>query len=115
MNIQLGKLGEETTFEYVIVEYDYRITGSEHLTPSGNVRVQYTENQKYLFRCSIDYVSSDVWDDLISVFEDSKTNDLNLIISSDNFTVRFRPGTIPKRPILGTAEGYRVEFELLEV
>lgn len=115
MDIKLGKITEETTFEYAIVEYDYQVFGSEHITPSGNVRIQYTENQKYLFRCSITYVASAVWDDLISVFEDSKTNDLNLIIGSDNYTVRFRPGRIPKRPILGTAEGYKVEFELLEV
>lgn len=115
MDIKLGKITEEIAFEYAIIEYDYQIFGSEHITPSGNVRIQYTQNQKYKFRCSIDYVSSDVWDDLISVFEDSKTNDLNLIIGSDNYTVRFRPGIIPKRPILGTAEGYRVEFELLEV
>lgn len=115
MDIRLGKLGEETTFEYVVVNYDYQVFGSEHVTPSGNIRLQYTENQKYLFRCAMEYVSSDVWDDLISVFGDSKTDDLNLIINSDNFTVRFRPMKISKRPILGTAEGYRVEFELLEV
>lgn len=115
MDIKLGKITEETTFEYAIVEYDYRVFGSEHITPSGNIRVQYTQNQKYVFKCSISYVTSDVWDDLISVFEDSKTSDLNLIIGSDNYTVRFRPGTIPKRPILGTAEGHIINFELLEV
>ena len=115
MDIKLGILTEETTFEYAIIEYDYQVFGSEHITPSGNVRLQYTQNQKYKFRCSMDYVTSDIWDDLISVFEDGKTSDLNLIIESDNYTVRFRPGIKPKRPILGTAEGYRVEFELLEV
>ena len=115
MGIKLGKITKEITIEYAVVEYDYRISGSEHMTPSGNVRLQYTQNQKYLFRCSITYVTSDIWDDLISVFEDDKTSDLNLIIGSDNYTVRFRPGVIPKRPILGTAEGYTVEFELLEV
>jgi len=115
MDIKLGILTEEITFEYAVVEYDYRIPGSEHMTPSGNVRLQYAQNQKYIFKCSITYVTSDIWDDLISVFEDGKTNDLNLIIESDNYTVRFKPGVIPKSPILGTAEGYRVEFELLEV
>lgn len=115
MDIQLGKLGEETTFEYTIIEYNYQVFGSEHITPSGNIRLQYAQNQKYLFKCGISYVTSTIWDDLINVLEDSKTNDLNLIIGSDNYTVRFRPKTIPKKSILGTAEGYIVEFELLEV
>lgn len=115
MDIKLGKLGEETTFEYAIVGYDYQVFGSEHTTPSGNVRLQYAQNQKYLFKCSISYVTSIIWDNLISVLEDSKTNDLNFIIDGNSYTVRFRPGIIPKRPILGTAEGYIVNFELLEV
>ena len=115
MDIELGKITEETTFKYAIVEYDYQVFGSEHITPSGNIRLQYAQNQKYLFKVSISYVTSTIWDELIDVLEDSKTSDLNLIIGSDNYTVRFRPGTIPKRPILGTAEGYIVNFELLEV
>ena len=115
MDIKLGKITEETTFEYAIVEYDYQVFGSEHITPSGNTRIQYAQNQKYLFRCNISYVTPAIWNELMSVLEDSRTNDLNLIIGSDNYTVRFRPGIIPKRPILGTAEGYIVNFELLEV
>lgn len=115
MDIKLGKLGEETTFEYAMVEYDYQIFGSEHITPSGNIRIQYAQNQKYIFKCSMAYVTSIIWDDLISVLEDSKTSDLNFIIDSDNYTVRFRPGIISKRSILGTAEGYIINFELLEV
>lgn len=115
MDIKLGKITEETTFEYAIVEYDYQVFGSEHITPSGNVRLQYAQNQKYLFKCSISYVTSAIWNNLISVLEDSKTNDLNLIIGEDNYTVRFRPKTMSKSSILGTAEGYIVKFELLEV
>ncbi|RLC34712.1 MAG: hypothetical protein DRZ76_02110 [Candidatus Nealsonbacteria bacterium] len=115
MDIQLGILGSETTFEYAIVEYEYQIQGQVNVTPSGNKRIQYAKNDKYIFRIKLNYVYDDVWDDLASEIENSKTNDLNLIIGEDNYTVRFQPENIPKKPILGTALGYNIEFTLIEV
>jgi len=115
MDIKLGILDNETTFQYAVVDYDYQVQGQVNTTPAGNKRIQYAANNKYIFLVRLNYASDDVWDDLVSEITNSKTNDLNLIIGEDNYTVRFDPISIPKRPILGTALGYNIEFSLIEV
>jgi len=115
MDIQLGITGSETTFNYVNIDYEYQVEGTKHIVASGGVRLQIAPNQKYIFYCEMNYASSDVWDNLISEFENSKTNDLNLIIGEDNYTVRFDARSFSKTPIRGTAEGYLIEFDLVEV
>lgn len=115
MDIKLGILGSETTFEYAVINYGYQLHGAVHTTPSGAKRVQYAREDKYIFAVSLTFVSNAVWDDLITEVENSKLNDLNLIIGADNYTVRIIPETIPKIPILGTAEGYDITFKLIEV
>lgn len=114
MNIELGLLGEETLFEYALVDYSYQLQGTVHTTPSGAKRVQYAKEDKYLFNIKLTYVNDGVWDDLIVEVNNSKENDLNLIIGEDNYTVRIVPETIPKKPIIGTAEGYDISFNLIE-
>ena len=115
MDIQLGITGSETTFEYALVEYNYQLHGMVHTTPSGAKRVQYAKEDKYIFTISLNYVKDLIWDDLMSELRNSKLQDLNLIIGEDNYTVRFVPENIPKRPIVGTAEGYSISFNLIEV
>jgi hypothetical protein len=115
MNIYLGILGSETTFEYAIVNYGYQLQGTVHTTASGAKRIQYAKEDKYLFNIKLTYVQDDVWDDLIAEVNNSKENDLNLIIGEDNYTVRIIPESIPKNPILGTAQGYDISFNCIEV
>ena len=115
MNIELGILGNETIFEYAIVDYGYQMHGTVHTTPSGTKRIQYAKEDKYIFTVSLTFVTNDVWNDLIAEVENSKENDLNLIIGTDNYTVRIVPETIPKKPILGTAQGYDITFNLQEI
>lgn len=115
MDIELGILGSETTFEYAIVEYNYQLHGQVNTTPSGNKRMQYAEKDKYIFKILLNYVYDNVWEDIQSEITNSKAEDLNLIIGAKNYTVRFEPITIPKMPILGTALGYKIEFTLIEV
>jgi hypothetical protein len=115
MDINLGILGNETTFQYAVVDYEYQVQGQVNITPAGNKRIQYASNNKYIFLIKLTYVDDDIWDDLVSEIINSKTNDLNLIIGSDNYTVRFDPASIPKTSILGTALGYNIDFSLIEV
>ena len=115
MDIELGILDSETTFEYAIVDYDYQVQGQVNTTPSGDKRIQYTANNKYIFIIRLTYASESVWTDLAGEITNSKTNDLNLIIGSDTYTVRFSPEVVTKRPILGTALGYNINFKLIEV
>jgi|AntAceMinimDraft_18_1070375.scaffolds.fasta_scaffold164651_2 hypothetical protein len=115
MDIQLGILDSETTFNYARVDYSYEIAGQINTTPSGNKRIQYASNNKYLFTIQLNFAPESVWTDLQEEITNSKTNDLSLIIGEDNYTVRFLPGTIPKKPILGTALGYNINFILAEV
>ena len=119
MDIQLGILGADPltfiTFNFAIVEYSYQLHGTVHTTPSGTKRIQYAKEDKYIFTIKLTYVTNDVWNDLIAEVENSKENDLNLIIGTDNYTVRIVPETIPKKPILGTAQGYDITFNLIEV
>jgi hypothetical protein len=115
MDISLGILGNETTFEYALIDYGYQLQGTVHTTPSGAKRVQYAKEDKYLFNIKLTYVTDEVWDDLMIEVNNSKENDLNLIIGEDNYTVRIVPETIPKKPIIGTAEGYDISFNLIEV
>ena len=115
MDIQIGITGSETTFEYALIDYGYQLQGAVHTTPSGAKRLQYAKEDKYLFAISLKFVTNAIWDDLMSEVRNSKLYDLNLIIEEDNYTVRFIPETIPKRPIIGTAEGYDISFNLIEV
>ncbi len=115
MKIQLGILGYETTFDYVIVNYNYDVHGSTHTMADGSKRIQYTDSDKYRFDITITYVSDDVWNDIISELQNSKLNDLNLVIEENTYTVRYIPGTYLKTPILGTALGYDVSFSLQEI
>lgn len=115
MNIQLGITGSETTFEYALIDYGYQLHGTVHTTPSGAKRVQYAKEDKYIFNIKLTFVSNSVWDDLMNEIRNSKLQDLNLIIGEDNYTVRVIPETIPKKPIIGTAEGYNITFNLIEV
>ena len=115
MDIQLGIEGNETTFEYAIVNYGYQVQGSVHTTPSGAKRIQYAKEDKYVFNILLTYSTEDVWEDVMAEKTNSKVQDLNLIIGEDNYTVRFIPETIPKTPILGTAQGYDITFNLQEV
>ena len=115
MNIQLGITGSETTFEYALIDYGYQLHGTVHTTPSGAKRVQYAKEDKYIFNIKLTFVSDSVWDDLVNEIRNSKLQDLNLIIGEDNYTVRVIPETIPKKPIVGTAEGYNITFNLIEV
>jgi hypothetical protein len=114
MNIQLGISGSETTFNYAIVNYSYDVHGSTHTMADGSKRVQYSDSDKYRFDITITYVSDTVWEGILSELQNSKSNDLNLIIESDSYTVRYIPGTYTKTPILGTALGYDVSFSLQE-
>ena len=115
MDISLGILSLETTFNFAIVEYSYQLHGTVHTTLSGAKRVQYTKEDKYLFTVKLTYVSDDIWEDVEAEINNSKLYDLNLIIGTDNYTVRFVPEIIPKTPILGTAEGYDITFHHQEV
>lgn len=115
MDIKLGLSGAETTFEYAVVDYGYQLHGTVHTTPSGSKRVQYAREDKYLFSIRLNYVNDGVWGNLMRQIKNSKSNDLNLIIDSVSYTVRIIPETIPKRPIMGTAEGYDISFSLVEV
>ena len=115
MDIQLGILGSETTFEYAIIDYGYQLHGAVHTTASGAKRVQYSKEDKYIFTVKLTFASDMVWEDLMDELRNSKLQDLNLIIKEDNYTVRIIPETIPKRPIIGTAEGYDITFNLIEV
>jgi len=115
MDIKLGILGEETTFEYVLINYGYQIHGTIHTTASGAKRIQYAKEDKYIFTVSLTFVQEAVWTALMAKKQNSKSNDLNLIIGEDNYTVRFAPETIPKIPIAGTAQGYDITFNLIEV
>lgn len=115
MDIKIGITGSETTFEYALVDYGYQLHGTVHTTPSGAKRVQYAKEDKYIFTIRLTFVSNSIWDDLMNEVRNSKLQDLNLIIGEDNYTVRFVPETIPKRPIVGTAEGYDINFSLIEV
>ena len=115
MNIQLGITGSETTFEYALIDYGYQLHGTVHTTPSGAKRVQYAKEDKYIFNIKLTFVSDSVWDDLMNEIRNSKLQDLNLIIGEDNYSVRVIPETIPKEPIIGTAEGYNITFNLIEV
>ncbi len=115
MDIGLGISGSETTFEYAIVNYGYQLQGTVHTTASGAKRVQYAKEDKYYFTVKLTFVTNDVWEDLMAEVENSKLYDLNLIIGTDNYTVRIVPESIPKDPILGTALGYDISFNLIEV
>lgn len=115
MDIQLGITGNEKTFEYALIDYGYQLHGAVHTTPSGAKRVQYAKEDKYIFNIKLTFVSNSVWDDLMDEIRNSKLQDLNLIIGEDNYTVRIIPETIPKRPIIGTVEGYDITFNLIEV
>lgn len=115
MDIQLGILGEETTFEYAIINYGYQIHGTIHTTASGAKRIQYAKEDKYIFTILLTFVQEAVWTALMAEKQNSKSNDLNLIIGENNYTVRFTPETIPKTPIAGTAQGYDITFNLIEV
>ena len=115
MDIQLGILGSETTFEYAIVNYGYQVHGTVHTTASGAKRIQYAKEDKYVFTVSLTFVQEAVWADLMAEKQNSKSYDLNLIIGEDIYTVRFIPETIPKTPIVGTAQGYNITFNLIEV
>ena len=115
MDIQIGITGSETTFEYALVDYGYQLQGMVHTTPSGAKRIQYAKEDKYTFAISLRFVTNTIWDNLMSEVRNSKIYDLNLIIGEDNYTVRFVPETIPKKPIIGTAEGYDINFNLIEV
>lgn len=115
MDIELGILGEETTFNFAVVEYNYQLHGTVHTTPSGMKRVQYAKEDKYAFTIKLTFVNDDIWEDVEAEIENSKLYDLNLIIGENNYTVRFVPEYIPKTPILGTAEGYDITFHLIEV
>ena len=115
MNIELGILGNETIFEYAIVDYGYQMHGTVHTTPSGAKRIQYAKEDKYIFTIKLTYAKDDVWDKLIVEVNNSKENDLNLIIGEGNYTVRIIPETIPKKPIIGTAQGYDINFNCIEV
>jgi len=114
MDISLGILSLETEFNFAIVEYSYQLHGTVHTTPSGAKRVQYAKEDKYLFTIKLTYVDNDIWEDVEAEINNSKLYDLNLIIGTDNYTVRFVPEIIPKTPILGTAEGYDITFHLQE-
>jgi len=115
MDIKLGITDSETTFEYAKVDYGYQMHGTVHTTPSGAKRIQYAKEDKYIFTVSLTFVTNDIWVDLMAEVENSKENDLNLIIGTDNYTVRIVPETIPKNPILGTAQAYDIKFNLIEV
>jgi len=115
MDIKLGLLGYETTFNFAIVEYNYQLHGAVHTTPSGAKRIQYAKVDKYLFTVKLTFVTDDIWEDVEAEIANSKLYDLNLIIGADSYTVRFVPEIIVKMPILGTAEGYDITFHLVEV
>lgn len=115
MDIQLGILGYETIFEYAIVSYGYQIHGTVHTTASGAKRIQYAKEDKYIFTVSLTFVQEAVWTALMAEKQNSKSYDLNLIIGEDTYTVRFIPEIIPKIPIAGTAQGYDITFNLIEV
>jgi hypothetical protein len=115
MDIKLGLLDYETPFQYAVIDYGYQLHGTVHTTPSGAKRVQYAREDKYLFTIKLTYVTDGVWDDLMNEVRNSKLYDLNLIIGEDNYTVRIIPETIPKIPIIGTAEGFDITFSLIEV
>ena len=115
MDIQLGISGSETTFEYALINYNYQLHGAVHTTASGEKRVQYAQVDKYIFTVNLKFATEDIWDDIMTELQNSKASDLNLIIEEDNYTVRFAPEIIPKTPIIGTALGYDITFNLVEV
>jgi len=115
MDIQIGITGSETTFEYALINYNYQLHGAVHTTASGAKRVQYAAVDKWIFTVNLKFAGEEVWDNIMTELQNSKLNDLNLIIGEDNYTVRFAPEIIPKTPIIGTALGYDITFNLVEV
>lgn len=114
--IKLGILGNETEFEYGIIDYSYQVQGSVNTMADGSKRVQYAPRDKYTFDIRITYVTDEVWNDFLSELQHSKTQDLNLIDwEGHQYTVRIEPGTMSKTPITGTALGYDISFSVVEV
>lgn len=114
--IKLGILGAETEFQYGLIEMEYPVYGSLHVMVDGSKRVQYTQQHSRSFKITIEYVTETVWEQVLSLVDDSMSNDLNLVDhEGKNFTVRILPESIPKRPIRGTALGYDINFGVVEV
>jgi len=116
MDIKLGITGHETTFEYAIVNNAYQVHGTTHTTASGAKRIQYAKEDKFLFTIILTFCTEAVWTSLMAEVRNSKLYDLNFIDGEgDNYSVRIVPESIPKMPILGTAQGYDITFNLQEV
>lgn len=114
--IKLGILGNETEFEYGIIDYSYQVHGSVNTMADGSKRVQYASSDKYTFDIQITYVTAEVWNNFLSELQHSKTQDLSLIDGEGNqYMVRIMPGTMTKTPIVGTALGYDISFSVIEV
>jgi hypothetical protein len=114
--IKLGILGNETEFEYGIIDFNYNVHGAVHTMADGSKRVQYATSDKYSFAIRITYVTNTVWNNFLSELQNSKIQDLNLIdAEGNNYTVRIVPETMTKTPILGTALGYDINFSVIEV
>lgn len=84
MNIKLGLSGNETTFEYVWIDYEYLLQGTVHTTAKGGKRIQYATQDKHIFRVSMTYVNNEVWNKILAEKNNSKLSDLTLKIYLDN-------------------------------
>jgi hypothetical protein len=110
------KLGE-TEFTYgIITNTDLAVRGSIHVMADGSNRVQYAQTDKYIFSILITYANETIWEQVLAEKQNSKLNDLNFIDhGGNNHTVRFVPETLNRTPIMGTALGYDITFQLIEV
>lgn len=115
--LKLGILGNEKEFEFgIIINSQKLIRGSTHVMADGSNRVQYAVQDKYIFSIQITYVTETIWSEILEEVGNSKFDDLNFIDHEGNsYNVRFIPETLVKTPILGTALGYDVNFDLIEV
>ncbi len=115
--LKLGILGSETEFTYgIITNNQLVVRGSTHVMADGSNRVQYAQTDKYIFSILITFANETIWNQVLAQKQNSKSGDLNLIDHEENsHTVRFIPESLNKTPITGTALGYDITFEVIEV
>jgi len=105
--LKLGILDSETEFTYGIITNNQLIVrGSTHVMADGSNRVQYASSDKYIFSIQITFANETIWNQVLAEKQNSKSNDLNLIDHEESLN---------KTPIKGTALGYDITFEVIEV
>lgn len=116
LDINLGPLGSETLFRYVNVNHDVVKPKSEHVTCSGEVKVQKAENSYKVFSFEFVYLSKAELTALEAICDLNIV--LNLQLEDDNFGIDY---SIELRDTLSTwrsrriPSGYEATIEGVEV